>query len=93
MNLQTSILNRRGRNSLLTLGIDLLDPWKNKYDYLLILALAFVPFNVSTHDLIQFKDLNVLKLGVSYCTKFDYRSDMLPIPFTVIQNVMIKTIY
>lgn len=70
------------------------DPWhwfacslKNKCDYLLISALAFVTINVnSTHNLIQFKDLNILTLGVSYCTKFDYGSDVLPISFTGMQK-------
>lgn len=58
----------------------------NKCDYLLILALAFVTINVnSTYNLIQFKDLNILILGVSYCTKFDYGWDILPIPFTGMQ--------
>lgn len=69
------------------------DPWhwfvcslKKKRYYLLISALAFVTVNVnSAHNLIQFKDLNIFILGVSYCTKFDHGSDILPIPFTVMQ--------
>lgn len=59
---------------------------KNKCDYLLILALAFVTINVnSTYNLIQFKDLNILILRVSYCTKFDDGWDILPILFTGMQ--------